>query len=277
MFWNGKKRNHTQKADRSLSPKDGNGQDCRDGSGSGQATLPPKEAMPRHIAFIMDGNGRWAKKRGLPREYGHKEGAAVFRRLTEYCGSIGINTVTVYAFSTENWKRPEREISAIMKLLRDYLNDALREMEKNRIRFCVLGDRSRFDGETRRLMQEAEERSVGYTLRLNLAINYGGRDEIVHAVNACLREGITEISEDDISRHLYTKDSPEPDLIVRTGGEQRLSNFLLWQSEYAELYFSPILWPDFSERDVDAAVADFCRRNRRYGAVDVQDGAKADS
>ncbi len=222
----------------------------------------------RHIAFIMDGNGRWAKSRGMPREYGHREGAAVFRRLTEYCGSIGISTVTVYAFSTENWKRPEREVQSIMNLLRDYLHDALREMEKNRICFHFLGDRSPFDEDIRALMEETERVSAKYPLHLNLAINYGGRDEIVHAVNAALASGVTTVTEQDIADHLYTKDSPDPDLIVRTGGERRLSNFMLWQSQYAELYFSPILWPDFTERDVDAAVADFYSRKRRYGGVE---------
>lgn len=227
----------------------------------------------RHIAFIMDGNGRWAKKRAMPREYGHREGAAVFRRLTEYCGSIGIGTVTVYAFSTENWKRPENEVNSIMELLRSYLDDALRDMEKNRICFHFLGDRTPFSPELRERMERTEQLSAQYPLHLNIAINYGGRDEIVHAVNEAIAQGKSPITEADISANLYTRLSPDPDLIVRTGGEKRLSNFLLWQSQYAELYFSPVLWPDFSERDVDEAVIDFYKRKRRFGGLDADDPA----
>lgn len=220
-----------------------------------------------HIAFIMDGNGRWAKKRGMPREYGHRAGAANFKKLTRHCGDIGIKTVTVYAFSTENWKRPAHEIDCILQLFRDYIDDAMGALEENGIRFIFLGNRDVFDDHTRQLMQRLEEASSSYPLTLNIAINYGGRDEIVHAVNEALADGATRITADDISAHLYTRQSPPPDLIVRTGGERRLSNFLLWQSEYAELYFSPILWPDFSPDDVDDAVRDFYERNRRFGAV----------
>ena len=221
----------------------------------------------QHIAFIMDGNGRWAKRRGMPREYGHRAGADNFKKLTRHCGDIGIHTVTVYAFSTENWKRPQHEIDCILQLFRDYISDAMGALEENGIHFIFLGDRSVFDAETQRRMNELETVSASYPLTLNIAINYGGRDEIVHAVNEALAEGAGCITKEDIDAHLYTRQSPPPDLIVRTGGEQRLSNFLLWQSDYAELYFSPILWPDFSNQDVDAAVKDFYQRKRRFGAV----------
>ena len=221
----------------------------------------------KHIAFIMDGNGRWAKKRGMPREYGHIAGAKVFRRLTEYCGDIGINCVTVYAFSTENWKRPENEIKAIMTLFRQYLADAIKTMTERNIRIAFLGDKSVFPDDIRDTMEGIERDSAGNALRLNIAMNYGGRDEIVHAVNTLISRGAASVSEDDITSALYTRDCPPPDLIVRSGGEMRLSNFLMWQSAYSELYFTDTLWPDMSEDDVNEAVNEFCRRNRRYGGL----------
>ncbi len=237
---------------------------------------PSQHAAPedlRHIAFIMDGNGRWAKKRGLPREMGHRAGAKTFERIVEYCGSIGIQTVTVYAFSTENWKRPPREVEAIMKLLRQYLEKALQTMVKKQIHITILGDKTVFPMEMQQMMLRAERESACYTQHLNLAINYGGRDEIVHAANEALREkyerGETrpQLTAEDLEAHLYTLDSPPPDLIVRTAGERRLSNFLLWQASYAEFYYTPVLWPDFTPEDVDAAVNDFRERHRRYGGV----------
>ena len=221
----------------------------------------------KHRAFIMDGNGRWAKKRGMPREYGHIAGAKVFRRLTEYCGDIGINCVTVYAFSTENWKRPENEIKAIMTLFRQYLADAIKTMTERNIRIAFLGDKSVFPDDIRDTMEGIERDSAGNALRLNIAMNYGGRDEIVHAVNTLISRGAASVSEDDITSALYTRDCPPPDLIVRSGGEMRLSNFLMWQSAYSELYFTDTLWPDMSEYDVNEAVNEFCRRNRRYGGL----------
>ncbi len=221
----------------------------------------------QHIAFIMDGNGRWAKKRGMPREYGHTQGARVFKDLTEYCGDIGINTVTVYAFSTENWKRPEAEVNAIMKLFVDYIYEALEVMMKRDICIRFLGDRSVFDKKIVDLMDKVENGSKDNTKHLNIAINYGGKAEIVHAVNEALKEGVTEITEGDIESRLYTHLSPMPDLIVRTGGEMRLSNFLMWQSAYSEFYFTDTLWPDMKNEDVDKAVMDFYSRKRRYGGV----------
>lgn len=220
-----------------------------------------------HIAFIMDGNGRWAKKRGMPREYGHKIGAKVFRNLVEYCGDIGIGCVTVYAFSTENWKRPENEVKSIMNLFREYLDDAIRTMMEKDIRIVFLGDKSIFPEDIKETMLGIEHDSRNNGRRLNIAMNYGGRDEIVHAVNELIAEGNDKVTEDMISGKLYTLDAPEPDLIVRTGGELRTSNFLMWQGAYSELYFTDILWPDLKESDVDDAVREFNRRNRRFGGV----------
>ncbi len=225
------------------------------------------EGKLRHIAFIMDGNGRWAKKRGMPRTYGHAAGAAVFKRIIEYCGKIGIGAVTVYAFSTENWKRPKEEVDAIMKIFRDYLDEAERSFSQKDIQLHFLGSKSVFPEETAKRMTALEKASAGRRLILNIAVNYGGRDEIVHAVNELIREGRTEICEEDITSHLYTKDSPPPDLIVRTGAEKRISNFLLWEAAYAELYFTDVLWPDFDERQVDLCVADFYARKRRFGGI----------
>lgn len=226
-----------------------------------------KSALPKHIAFIMDGNGRWAKKRLMPREYGHKVGAQVFQKITEYCGDIGIHAVTVYAFSTENWRRPQNEVNAIFKLFDEYIEKAAKSLSEKNIRVIFLGDKSVFKEELRQKMEKLEHDSINNEKILNIAINYGGRDEICHAVNECIRQGITNITESDISAHLYTSQSPEPDLIVRTGGEYRLSNFLMWQSAYAELYFTDTLWPDMTSKQVDEAVRVFQSRNRRYGGV----------
>lgn len=223
--------------------------------------------IPRHIAFIMDGNGRWAKKRHMPREYGHKVGAEVFQKITEYCGDIGIHAVTVYAFSTENWKRPKNEVDAIFKLFDDYLTKAVANMMEKDLRIVFLGDKGIFSEKLRKRMEDIEQASKNNGKILNIAINYGGRDEICHAVNKCIEKGIVNITEKDISQNLYTADSPEPDLIVRTGGELRLSNFLMWQSAYSELYFTDTLWPDMTSEDVDEAVRAFASRNRRYGGV----------
>lgn len=219
-----------------------------------------------HIAFIMDGNGRWAKKRGMPREYGHSEGAAALKRIVRYCGDIGIKVVTVYAFSTENWSRPKNEVDRIMSLLDAYIDEATRDLEKNKIRYVFLGDKSAFSPEIAARMNELERASEHYELRLNIAVNYGGRAEIVNAARKLAAEG-REISEKSISDTLYTAGCPDPDLIVRTANEKRLSNFLLWQSAYAEYYFTETLWPDISSDDVDAAVKDFYSRGRRFGGV----------
>ncbi len=221
----------------------------------------------QHIAFIMDGNGRWAKKKGMPREYGHKKGAETMKNIVRYCGSININCVTVYAFSTENWKRPEKEVNAIMELLGQYIDYLYTVMDKDDIQIHFLGDKGRFTPTLRERLEKAEYDSRNNKKILNVALNYGGRDEIVHAVNSLIKQGKTEITEDDIEENLYTSHCPPPDLIVRTAGEIRTSNFLMWQGAYSELYFTDVLWPDFSEKDVDLAVEEFYKRTRRFGAV----------
>lgn len=232
-----------------------------------------KEAEPikvderlRHIAFILDGNGRWARRRGLPREYGHSEGAQTFKRIVRYCGDIGIKVVTVYAFSTENWSRPKKEVDRIISLLDEYIAGAERELEENKISYCFLGDKSVFSPEMAERMRRLEEISAHYELRLNIALNYGARAEIVRAAAELAASG-EPITEENLSAHLYTAGCPDPDLIVRTANERRLSNFLLWQAAYSELYFTPTLWPDMQPSDVDEAVADFYARERRYGGV----------
>ena len=221
----------------------------------------------RHIAFIMDGNGRWATRRGLPRETGHSVGARVFKKTVTTCRDWGIPTVTAYAFSTENWKRPEKEVNEIMRLLDSYIKEAREDNEKNRIRYIFLGDKSRLGDDLRQKCEYLEELTKDNRLTLNIALNYGGRDEIVHAVNTLISKGVDSVTEDDISRCLYTSASPDPDLIVRPSGEYRLSNFLLWQSAYSELYFTDTLWPDFDEAQLQLAVIDFSNRSRRFGGV----------
>ncbi|MBE6622184.1 MAG: di-trans,poly-cis-decaprenylcistransferase [Ruminococcaceae bacterium] len=228
---------------------------------------PSGEGRLRHIAFIMDGNGRWAKKRGMPRTYGHAAGAKVFKKIVEYCGAIGIEAVTVYAFSTENWRRPKEEVDAILSLFTDYIGEAERSFRDKDIQLHFLGSKEVFPPELKARMERLEEVSKDRRLILNIAVNYGGRDDIVHAVNTLIAEGKRTITEEDITSRLYTKDSPAPDLIVRTGAEKRLSNFLLWEAAYAELYFTEVLWPDFDEKQVDLCVEEFYGRRRRYGAI----------
>ena len=221
----------------------------------------------RHIAFIMDGNGRWAKKRHLPREYGHSPGAKKFREIIRHCADRGINCVTVYAFSTENWKRPKKEVNTIMKLFRDYIQEAERDFEKNDVRVIFIGNRSVFDKRIQSEMEKVENLTALRSKTLCVAINYGGRGEIVDAVNSLIAGGAVSVTEEDITNAIYSGVVPPPDLIVRTGGEMRLSNFLLWQSAYAELFFTDTLWPDFTTTEVDSIIEEFYRRNRRYGGV----------
>lgn len=227
----------------------------------------PDTTNLRHIAFIMDGNGRWAKKRGLPRSAGHAAGAKTFRKIVTYCGDIGIKCVTVYAFSTENRYRPEEEVDSIFKLFREYIGECEKNADKYDIKMRFLGDLGYLDTETRQRAEALEARTASNHLMLNIAVNYGGRDEIVHAVNSLISEGRERVSEDDISSALYTAGVPDPDLIVRTAGEMRLSNFLLWQSAYAEYYATPVLWPDMTPQDIDMAVEEFNKRKRRFGKV----------
>ena len=220
----------------------------------------------RHIAFIMDGNGRWAQKRGLPREQGHQMGARAFRRLALHCESLGFEAMTVYAFSTENWKRPAREVEAIMNLLDEYIDQCEKELEGHDVRFCFLGDKTPLRPELQAKMIALEHKTLQGRMILNIAVNYGGRAEICHAAQA-LQDSGTAVTEEALSRAMYTAHCPDPDVIVRTGGDQRISNFLLWQAAYAELYFSDKLWPDFSPEDVDEVIHNFYSRKRRYGGV----------
>lgn len=231
-------------------------------------------ALPVHIGIIMDGNGRWAKKRGLPRKAGHSAGAKTFRKITRYCSDIGIKYLTVYAFSTENWKRPEDEVRSLMKLFKSYLEEALADFKDDSIVVKFIGDKAPFDEDLRNLMIENEESSKDRDgMVLNIAMNYGSRDEIVRAVkNICndVQSGavLTEnIDEQLISDYLYTSGQPDPDLIIRPSGEYRISNFLLWQSAYTEFVIMNKLWPDFETSDLDEAIKIYSQRNRRYGGV----------
>ena len=225
--------------------------------------------VPRHIAVIMDGNGRWAKKRGLPRQAGHKVGAETFRTIATYCKDIGVQYFTVYAFSTENWKRPQEEVNALMNLFRAYLKEAAETMFQRGVAVRVLGDLTPLPEDIRAQIREVDEiadRLGPDAATASLCINYGGRDEIKNAVKsgALAPEDITE---ETIGAHLYTAHMPDPDLIIRPSGEIRTSNFLLWQSAYAEYYFTDVLWPDFKTTDMDAAIDAFNKRNRRFGGV----------
>ena len=232
-----------------------------------------KIAPPEHIAIIMDGNGRWAKKRGLPRTAGHKAGAEAFRRIANYCRSIGVKYLTVYAFSTENWKRSAEEISGIMLLLRRYLEEALKDMEKNRVRFCFFGDLNRLTPDLRKLCLDAQSRSADYDVQVNFCLNYGGRDEIIRAAKrwamdvAVGKMNADQLSEAVFENYLDSAGVPDPELIIRPSGEQRTSNFLLWQSAYSEYVFMNVLWPDFGPEDLDKAIEEYHRRNRRFGGV----------
>ena len=221
----------------------------------------------QHIAFIMDGNGRWAQKRGMPREYGHSHGAATFKKIGRYCESIGLKYMTVYAFSTENWKRPQKEVDTIMKIFDDYIEECFLEMEEDNVHFRFIGNLDIFPAELRQKMDRIDRETAHKPFILNIAVNYGGREEITHACNALIRAGKTNVTEEDINANVYTIGCPDPDLIVRTGGDLRTSNFLLWQSAYAEYYFTDVLWPDYSPEDVNQAVAAFYSRKRRYGGV----------
>ena len=229
--------------------------------------------VPQHIAIIMDGNGRWAKKRGLPRTAGHAAGAESFRRIANYCRTLGVKYLTVYAFSTENWKRSEEEVSGIMRLLGKYLQEALQDMEKNKVCFRFFGDLSRLSPELQKLCSDAVNRSADYEVQVNFCLNYGGRDEIVRAAKAFaadVAEGKhqpEDLTEELMASYLYSADVPDPELIIRPSGELRTSNFLLWQSAYSEYVFMNVLWPDFGPADLDQAIEEYHRRNRRFGGV----------
>ncbi len=229
---------------------------------------------PKHIAIIMDGNGRWAKKRGLPRTAGHSAGAESFRCIANYCRSLGVQYLSVYAFSTENWKRSQEEVSGIMKLLGIYLREAMRDMEKNHVRFRFFGDLSRLSPELRQLCLDAQSVSEKYhEVQVNFCLNYGGRDEIVRAVKRfaqdvadgkCAPEDITE---EALAQYLDSAGVPDPELVIRPSGEMRTSNFLPWQTVYSEFVFMDVLWPDFGPDDLDKAILEYHRRNRRFGGA----------
>ena len=234
---------------------------------------PEKDwVIPKHIGIIMDGNGRWAKKRGLPRSVGHKAGADTLKKIVEYCDSIGVQALTAYAFSTENWSRPKEEVDALMDLLYDYLANADKNLAGKNSVIRVVGNIAGLPERIRDKIVHAEEISKNNTgLILNLAVNYGGREEITHAARELARQVQSgqlqpeDITEDSISRMLYTSHVPDPDVIIRPSGELRLSNFMLWQAAYSEFWYSNINWPDFSPKDIDKMIADFQHRDRRYG------------
>jgi len=224
-------------------------------------------APPAHVAVIMDGNGRWARKRGLPRSAGHAAGAETFRRIATHCKNLGVKHLTVYAFSTENWKRPAEEIENIMDVLERYLTEAIGTMERDRVKMRFFGDTAMLSEKLRRLIAESEALSDSFDgVEVHLCVNYGGRSEIVRAAER-LRSSNDEITAEAFEAQLYSAGIPDPDIIIRTGGETRLSNFLLWQSAYSELFFTDTLWPDFSERELDGIFAAFAARDRRYGGV----------
>lgn len=230
--------------------------------------------LPVHLGIIMDGNGRWAKKRGLPRSAGHKAGGQTFRTITRYCSDIGIKHLTLYAFSTENWNRPKQEVDMLMKYFKEYLSEALRDFRDDTIVLKFLGDMSAFPEDLRSLMIENQELSADRSgMVLNLAMNYGGRAEIVNAVKKISKQVLDEkisvesINEQTVSDNLYTAGQPDPDFIIRPSGEYRTSNFLLWQSAYAEYYIDDVLWPDYTKEHLNKALVEYSKRNRRFGGV----------
>lgn len=226
--------------------------------------------IPKHIAIILDGNGRWAKSKGMPRSYGHIQGAKNLDRIVEAAYDMGVKYLTVYCFSTENWNRPAEEVEALMKLLRQYMKTAQTRAKKNNIRTRVIGDISRLDEDLQKSILELEKVSAEYDgINLNIAINYGSRDEMVRGVRKMLEDNLKpeELNEEVFSSYLDTKDIPDPDFLIRTSGEQRLSNYLLWQLAYAEMYFTDVPWPEFSPEDLKAAVEFYSTRDRRYGKV----------
>jgi len=230
--------------------------------------------LPEHIAIIMDGNGRWARKRGLSRSVGHREGSNTLKKMVAFCEEIGIKHLTVFAFSTENWKRPKSEVDALMSLLKEYLRNADRELAGKNVRINVIGDISRLSPEIQSLTKKVMESTRANTgMNLNIALNYGGRDEIIKAVQSIAKKvaagEITAegIDEKTLSAHLYTSGIPDPDLLIRTSGEKRLSNFLIWQSAYSEFWFTDVLWPDFKKEDMLEAISAYQKRIRRFGGI----------
>jgi undecaprenyl diphosphate synthase len=230
--------------------------------------------IPRHIGIIMDGNGRWAKKRGLPRTAGHRAGTDATRAIVRACGELRISYLTIYTFSTENWKRPRLEVRMLMDLLVEMVQREIDNLHENNVRLTVIGDLSKLPPKTRTALENGMKRLAGNTgLTLNLAVNYGGRSEIVAAARRVAEEAVRNpsildgLDEKTFGSYLYTKDIPDPELIIRTGGDSRISNFLLWQAAYAELYITDVLWPDFDKAELEKAIGDFNQRERRFGKV----------
>lgn len=222
--------------------------------------------LPTHIAIIMDGNRRWAKKRNLPIGMGHKAGAETLQKVIESCIDIGIKYLTVYAFSTENWKRDPKEVSDLMNLLREYLAKLEKDNQDRNARICVIGDITKLDADLQEKINSIQEKTKNNTgITINVALNYGGRDEILNAIKRLNSDEIKDLTIESFNKKLYTADSPDPDLIIRTAGEQRLSNFLLWQCAYSEFWYTDVLWPDFSRKTLENAISDFGKRNRKFG------------
>ncbi len=230
--------------------------------------------IPTHVAIILDGNGRWAKSKGMPRNYGHTQGAKNVEAICEEAWKMGIKYLTVYAFSTENWSRPKQEVDALMKLLRNYMKNCIKTAHKNHMRVRVIGDKSRLEEDIQKRIQELEEETKDNDgLNFQIAINYGSRDEMLRAINHIARDAQagrlaeSPITEELFESYLDTRDIPDPDLLIRTSGEMRISNFLLWQIAYSELYFCEVPWPDFSKQELEKAIEDYNRRDRRFGGV----------
>ena len=243
----------------------------KDKSGAPQVDL---EHLPRHVAIIMDGNGRWARRRGMPRKAGHAAGAETFRTIATFAKELGLDYLTVYAFSTENWKRPEDEVRAIMGLLEKYLHEAIETMARDRVKMAFFGDLSPLSPKLLDLCRQTQEISKGYDgCQVNICLNYGGRDEILRGARAFARDCLEgradpdHLTADAFGGYLYSAGVPDPDLIIRPSGELRLSNFLLWQSAYAEFYYTDVLWPDFSKEELHRAIAAYQSRSRRFGGV----------
>ena len=238
---------------------------------SSTQTIPERTNIPRHVCVIMDGNGRWAKKRLLPRVMGHKRGLTALENLAARCAELGVEYLTVFAFSTENWRRPEDEVSFLMKLFLQALGGKVAKMHQNNLRLKVIGNRNRFPAAIVEGIEAAERLTANNTgLTLTVAADYGGRWDILQAANRLIAEGKSEITEDDLSQRLSLAEAPEPDLFIRTGGETRISNFMLWQMAYAEFYFTDALWPDFDAAEFDRAISSFRVRERRFGRTSEQ-------
>ena len=238
---------------------------------SSTQSIPERTNIPRHVCVIMDGNGRWAKKRLLPRVIGHKRGLTALENLAARCAELGVEYLTVFAFSTENWRRPEDEVSFLMKLFLQALGGKVAKMHQNNLRLKVIGNRSRFPAAIVEGIEAAERLTADNTgLTLTVAADYGGRWDILQAANRLIAEGKSEITEDDLSQRLSLAEAPEPDLFIRTGGETRISNFMLWQMAYAEFYFTDALWPDFDAAEFDRAISSFRVRERRFGRTSEQ-------